>query len=122
MHCDFASLLFSKLERPPSEEQVLRIIKSAVEIEKRFCSESLPVRLIGMNEELMQEYVEFCGDRLLVSLGFKKHWNSSCPFDFMNLISLQGKTNFFEKRVGEYSKCGVGQDAEEMKFNLECDF
>ena len=122
LHCDFASLLFKKLERPPSEQQVLRIIKSAVEIEKSFCSESLPVRLIGMNEQLMQEYVEFCGDRLLVSLGFKKHWNSSCPFDFMSLISLQGKTNFFEKRVGEYSKANVGATEEEMSFNLECDF
>lgn len=94
LHCDFASLLFSKLKRPPSAEQVLRIITDAVNIEKRFCSESLPVRLIGMNEQLMQEYVEFCGDRLLVSLGFQKHWNSSNPFDFMALISLQGKTNF----------------------------
>ena len=122
LHCDFASLLFSKLERPPSEEQVLRIIKDAVEIEQRFCSESLPVRLIGMNEELMRDYVEFCGDRLLVSLGFQKHWGTACPFDFMSLISLQGKTNFFEKRVGEYSKANVGATTEEMEFNMECDF
>ena len=94
LHCDFASLLFKKLERPPSEESILRIVKEAAEIEQRFCSESLPVRLIGMNDELMCEYVEFCADRLLVSLGFKKHWNTACPFDFMNLISLEGKTNF----------------------------
>ena len=122
LHCDFASLLFTKLERPPSEEQVLRIVKDAVEIEQRFCSESLPVRLIGMNEDLMKDYCEFCGDRLLVSLGFKKHWNTACPFDFMSLISLTGKTNFFEKRVGEYSKANVGATEEEMEFNMECDF
>ena len=122
LHCDFASLLFSKLERPPTEEQVLRIVKDAVEIEQRFCTESLPVRLIGMNGELMREYVEFCGDRLLVSLGFQKHWGTACPFDFMSLISLQGKTNFFEKRVGEYSKANVGATTEEMEFNMECEF
>lgn len=145
LHCDFASLLFKKLERPPSEESILRIVKEAAEIEQRFCSESLPVRLIGMNDELMCEYVEFCADRLLVSLGFKKHWNTACPFDFMNLISLEGKTNFvsqssllllyltnpftntlyiaqFEKRVGEYSKANVGNTEEDMKFDLECDF
>ena len=122
LHCDFASLLFSKLQRPPTEEQVLRIVKDAVEIEQRFCTESLPVRLIGMNGELMREYVEFCGDRLLVSLGFQKHWGTACPFDFMSLISLQGKTNFFEKRVGEYSKANVGATTEEMEFNMECEF
>lgn len=122
LHCDFASLLFRKLQRPPSEAQVLRIVKDAVEIEQRFCSESLPVRLIGMNEDLMKDYIEFCGDRLLVSLGFSNHWGTACPFDFMNLISLEGKTNFFEKRVGEYSKANVGATEEEMKFDTECDF
>lgn len=121
LHCDFASLLFKKLERPPSDEKVLRIVKDAVEIEQRFCSESLPVRLIGMNEGLMQDYVEFCGDRLLVSLGLTKHWGTACPFDFMSLISLQGKTNFFEKRVGEYSKANVGTN-DAHNFNMECDF
>ena len=122
LHCDFASLLFKKLERPPSEESVLCIVKEAVEIEQRFCTESLPVSLIGMNKGLMREYTEFCGDRLLVSFGFSKQWNTPCPFDWMNLISLEGKTNFFEKRVGEYSKANVGATEEDMKFNLECDF
>lgn len=122
LHCDFASLLFKKMQRPPSNERVLRIVKEAVEIEQRFCTESLPVRLIGMNEELMREYCEFCGDRLLVSLGFNKHWGTACPFDFMSMISLEGKTNFFEKKVGEYSKANVGATEEEMVFNLECDF
>lgn len=123
LHCDFASLLFSKLERPPSKERVLKIVKEAVEMEQMFCSESLPVRLIGMNEELMKEYVSFCGDRLLVSLGFEKYWNTACPFDFMNLISLQGKTNFFERRVGEYSKANIGSTNEEAHdFNMDCDF
>lgn len=123
LHCDFASLLFSKLERPPSKERVLEIVTKAVEMEQAFCSESLPVRLIGMNDELMKEFISFCGDRLLVSLGYEKHYGTACPFDFMNLISLQGKTNFFERRVGEYSKANVGTTNEAAHdFNMECDF
>jgi len=93
-----------------------------VRIEKEFVSKSLPVSLIGMNAPQMCEYIEFCADRLLQSLGVEKVFNTPNPFDWMNLISLQGKTNFFEKRVGEYSKAGVGADASEAVFSLECDF
>jgi ribonucleotide reductase beta subunit family protein with ferritin-like domain len=85
-------------------------------------SKALPVSLIGMNADQMCKYIEFCADRLLQSLGVAKIYNTANPIDWMNLISLQGKTNFFEKRVGEYSKAGVGGNAEEAVFSLECDF
>jgi ribonucleoside-diphosphate reductase subunit M2 len=107
LHCDFACHLFCLLQEKPSQEIVLSIIRDAVECEKEFVSDALPVALIGMNAGLMQTYIEFCADRLLQELGLPKHWNSKNPFDFMELISLQGKTNFFEKRVGEYQKANV---------------
>ena len=107
LHCDFACLLYSQLENKLSPEQVAEIIINAVEIEKEFVSDALPVRLIGMNAHLMCQYIEFVADRLLLSLGCAKHFNVTNPFDFMELISLQGKTNFFEKRVAEYQKSGV---------------
>jgi ribonucleotide reductase beta subunit family protein with ferritin-like domain len=119
LHCDFACLLHSKLGPIEGGRE---IILEAVDIEKEFITESLPVSLIGMNADLMKKYIEFVGDRLLVSLGMNKEFFSENPFDWMNLISLQGKTNFFEKRVGEYSKCGVGVKEEEMLFSLDCDF
>ena len=119
MHCDFACLLF-KLANKPSDEQV-QIVGIAVETEKS-SSLTLPVELIGMNSKMMCQYIEFCADRLLQSLGVPKLYNSSNPFDWMNLISMQGKTNFFEKRVGEYSKAGVGVDASENVFTLDADF
>ena len=103
MHTDFAVLLFNKLERKPKKKKIEDLIKEAVVIEKEFICEALPCKLIGMNAKLMSQYIEFVADRLLVQLGFNKVWNSSNPFDFMEMISLQGKTNFFEKRVGEYS-------------------
>ena len=103
MHTDFAVLLFNKLERKPKKKKIEDLIKEAVVIEKEFICEALPCKLIGMNAKLMSQYIEFVADRLLVQLGFNKLWNSSNPFDFMEMISLQGKTNFFEKRVGEYS-------------------
>jgi ribonucleotide reductase beta subunit family protein with ferritin-like domain len=103
MHTDFAVLLFNKLERKPKKKKIENLIKEAVFIEKEFICEALPCKLIGMNAKLMSQYIEFVADRLLVQLGFNKIWNSSNPFDFMEMISLQGKTNFFEKRVGEYS-------------------
>ena len=102
---------------------VLDIITEAVEIEQEFLTESLPVDLIGMNSKLMKRYIEFVADRLLVALGLEKHYKVTNPFDFMDMISLQGKTNFFEKRVGEYQKSGVmgkGQLAKE--FTLIADF
>lgn len=107
LHCDFACHLFSMLQSKPSAKTILEIIVDAVECEKEFVTDALPVALIGMNAKLMQQYIEFCADRLLAELGVPKHWNSKNPFDWMELISLQGKTNFFEKRVGEYQKAGV---------------
>jgi len=123
LHCDFACLLFKDhLENKLPEERVHYIIKDAVQIEKEFVTESLPVSLIGMNAKLMQQYIEFVADRLLQSLGVQKIWHTANPFDWMDLISLQGKTNFFEKRVGEYSKAGVGVNKDEQTFTLDADF
>ena len=128
MHTDFACLLFTHLERRPHPEVVKHIIKEAVEIEQEFLTgtfspflsffllrltpllfspDALPVALIGMNSNLMKQYIEFVADRLLVSLGNEKTYNATNPFDFMDMISLQGKTNFFEKRVSDYSKAGI---------------
>ena len=122
MHCDFAVLLHNKyLTNKVSEERIKEIIMSALEIEKEFILESLPVRLIGMNSDLMSQYLEFVADRLLVSLGCSKVYNSENPFDFMTNISLQGKTNFFEKRVGEYQKAGV-LNSSENSFDMDVDF
>ena len=92
--------------------RVYEIVRDAVEIEKEFISDALPCRLIGMNADLMCQYIEFVADRLLMELGCEKEWNSSNPFDFMDMISLQGKTNFFEKRVGDYQKAGVMKSTE----------
>merc|ERR1711865_469430 len=123
MHCDFACLLYKKLVNKVSDERILEIISNAVEIEKEFVSDALPVELIGMNSGLMQQYIEFCADRLLVALGTSKHYTTANPFEWMESISLQGKTNFFEKRVGEYAKSGVGGDlADNHCFDLDCDF
>lgn len=122
MHCDFAVLLHNKyLSNKVSEERIKEIIVSALIIEKEFILESLPVRLIGMNSDLMSQYLEFVADRLLVSLGCSKVYGSENPFDFMTNISLQGKTNFFEKRVGEYQKAGV-LNASSDAFDLDVDF
>jgi ribonucleoside-diphosphate reductase subunit M2 len=107
LHTDFACLLFSHLKNRPSQQAVLDIIIEAVAIECEFLTEALPVALLGMNSKLMVQYIEFVADRLLLSLGNSKHYNSTNPFDFMESISLSGKTNFFEKRVGDYQKAGV---------------
>ena len=104
LHCDFACLLYNNhLINKLPKEHVRNIIAEAVEIEKEFVTESLPVRLIGMNADLMSQYIEFVADRLIVQLGYDKIYNSSNPFAFMEMISMEGKTNFFEKRVGEYA-------------------
>ena len=103
MHTDFAVLLFKKIEKKPKKKKVIDIIKDAVSIEKEFICDALPCKLIGMNSKLMSQYIEFVADRLMVQLGYNKIWNTSNPFDFMEMISLEGKTNFFEKRVGDYS-------------------
>jgi ribonucleoside-diphosphate reductase subunit M2 len=111
MHTDFACLLFSMLSDRPSPAAVRAIIVEAVAIEQEFLSDALPCRLLGMNAELMCTYIEFVADRLLVALGCPKEYNAVNPFDFMENISLAGKTNFFEKRVGDYQKAGVMEAA-----------
>jgi len=123
LHCDFACLLYSLLNSKLDVPRLKEIFCEAVEIEKEFVCEALPVNLIGMNKEMMSEYIDFVADRLLVSLGYEKIYGASNPFEFMELISLQGKTNFFEKRVGEYQKAGVmdgGRNAH--AFSLDEDF
>ena len=123
LHCDFACLLFSLLQHRPSTERVRQIIEEAVVIEQEFLTEALPVRLIGMNSDLMCRYIEFVADRLLVALGCDKRWNAENPFDFMDMISLQGKTNFFEKRVSDYQRAGVmAREEGANKFTLDADF
>eukprot|EP00968_Pinguiococcus_pyrenoidosus_P011348 scaffold913_cov233-Pinguiococcus_pyrenoidosus.AAC.3 len=122
LHTDFACLLYSKLRTQLPESRVHSIISSAVDIEKGFVTDALPVELIGMNAELMCQYIEFVADRLCVALGTSKIYGSSNPFDWMDMISLQGKTNFFEKRVGEYAKSGVGNSVDDQVFDLDCDF
>ena len=107
MHTDFACLLFQHLKHRPENKLVLAIITEAVEIEQEFLSDALPCALLGMNATLMCQYIEFVADRLLLALGCPKHYNATNPFDFMENISLAGKTNFFEKRVGDYQKAGV---------------
>jgi ribonucleoside-diphosphate reductase beta chain len=122
LHCEFACLLYGMLQTKLSEEQVTAIIRDAVEIEKEFITVALPVDLIGMNAKLMQQYIEFVADRWLQELGCRKIYNATNPFDFMEMISLQGKTNFFEKRVGDYQKAGVMSDKGSQVFSTEEDF
>ncbi len=122
LHCDFACLLYSQLVNKLPEQSVKEIIANAVEYEKEFVSDALPVKLIGMNAELMCQYIEFCADRLLIALGVSKIYNAKNPFDFMEMISLQGKTNFFEKRVSEYQKSGVMSSSAEQQFSLDEEF
>ncbi|GMM38882.1 ribonucleotide-diphosphate reductase subunit [Saccharomycopsis crataegensis] len=124
MHTDFACLLFSHLQNKPNPEIVEKIITEAVSIEKDYFTNALPVSLLGMNATLMCQYVEFVADRLLVSLGNKKFYNATNPFDFMENISLAGKTNFFEKRVSDYQKAGVmaKTEKEETGFTFDDDF
>jgi ribonucleoside-diphosphate reductase beta chain len=122
MHCDFACLLYGMLKHKLTQEEVYDIIRDAVRIEQEFITEALPVALIGMNSKLMSQYIEFVADRLLNSLGYPKFYNSANPFDFMETISLEGKTNFFEKRVSEYTKAGVGVDVEKQKIGFDSEF
>jgi ribonucleoside-diphosphate reductase beta chain len=124
LHCDFACLLYNNhLVNKLSNEAIQTIIADAVTIEKEFVTDALPVRLIGMNAELMCQYIEFVADRLLMELNCSKIYHASNPFDFMEMISLQGKTNFFEKRVGEYQKAGVlNAENDNDKFSLDQDF
>jgi ribonucleoside-diphosphate reductase beta chain len=122
LHCDFACLLYGMLENKLDKEVLIAMIADAVKIEQEFVSTALPVDLIGMNAKMMSQYIEFVADRLLVALDQKKIYNVSNPFDFMELISLQGKTNFFEKRVGEYQKAGVMSSKDQHSFKMDEDF
>jgi ribonucleoside-diphosphate reductase subunit M2 len=119
LHCEFAVLLYSKLVKKLDKNRIHEIIKEAVEIESEFICEALPCRLIGMNSELMTQYIKFVADRLCVQLGYKKIYNVNNPFDFMELISLEGKTNFFERKVSEYSLSNKQHD---NAFELNEDF
>jgi ribonucleotide reductase beta subunit family protein with ferritin-like domain len=126
LHTDFACLLYRYIENKPNESQVRDLIKEAVEFEQEFITEALPVSLIGMNSDLMKEYIEFVADRLIMEIGHEPIYNATNPFDWMELISLQGKTNFFEKRVAEYQKAGVMNSVasvgNDFDFNLDADF
>jgi ribonucleoside-diphosphate reductase beta chain len=124
MHCDFAVHLHNNhLVNKVPKSRITEILTDALNIERKFITESLPVSLIGMNASLMTQYLEFVTDRLLVELGCDRVYNASNPFDFMDMISLQGKTNFFEKRVGEYQKAGVmNTDSEAQKITFDAEF
>ena len=123
MHCDFACLLYNDhIQYKLDPEVVTGIITNAVEIEKEFVSDALPVNLIGMNADMMCEYIEYVADRLLVALSLPKVYKAENPFPWMDMISLQGKTNFFEKRVGDYQKAGVTTDRDKQVFSLDEDF
>ena len=121
LHCDFACLLHNKyLTNKP--DNVAAIVRDAVDVECEFVRDSLNVAILGMNADTMCTYVQFVADRLLVALGHEKLYGVTNPLDFMDMISLQGKTNFFEKRVGEYSKFGVGTEDDSHKFSVDEDF
>lgn len=127
LHCDFACLLYSMLEQRLSQARIEEIMRDAVQYEQEFVTSALPVNLIGMNAAWMSQYIEFCADRLVYQLGYEKMYNTRNPFDWMELISLQGKTNFFERRVSEYQKAGVMNrisdvDNEDSVFTTEADF
>lgn len=122
LHCDFACLLYKHIVNKLSQDRIYEIIGNAVEIEKKFVTESLPVELIGMNSKLMTQYIEFVADRLIFALGYAKLYNATNPFEWMDMISLQGKTNFFEKKVGDYQKSGVMSSQEDKVFRLDADF
>jgi ribonucleoside-diphosphate reductase beta chain len=122
LHTDFACALYEEIEKKVPRAKVHKIIREAVKIEKQFITESLPCHLVGMNDKLMAQYIEFVADRLSSQLGYGKIYSTANPFDFMERISLEGKDNFFEKRVTSYAKSGVGKKQEEMSFALDADF
>jgi ribonucleotide reductase beta subunit family protein with ferritin-like domain len=122
VHTDFACLLYKHLNNKISNERIIQIIDDAVQIELGFIADSLPVELIGMNSRLMSQYIKFVADRLLYSFGVPKIYNVANPFEWMDMISLQGKTNFFEKRVGDYQKAGINSSKEDKVFKITSDF
>ena len=125
-HQEFAVLLFKHLKNKPTQKEIEEIVTEAVAHEKEFINESIPCRLVGMNDVLMSQYIEYVADRILLQLGYSSIWNTSNPFDFMENISLSGKTNFFERRVGEYAKAGVMQGHQNItdgnQFGIDGDF
>ena len=122
LHTDFACALYEEIEKKVPRAKVHKIIREAVKIEKQFITESLPCHLVGMNDKLMAQYIEFVADRLSTQLGYGKIYSTVNPFDFMERISLTSKTNFFEGRVTNYAKSGVGKNKDEMSFALDADF
>jgi ribonucleoside-diphosphate reductase subunit M2 len=120
LHTEFAVLLYSRLAKQLPKKKIVEMITEAVDIEREFICEALPCRLISMNSTLMSKYIEFCADRLCVQLGYEKIYNVKCPFDFMEQISIEGKTNFFEKRVGEYALANKSKD--DTTFDLDFEF
>ena len=122
MHTEFAVLMYKYLRNKPSKERILEIIQEAVEIETEFITDSLSCKLIGMNSDLMTQYIQYVADRLLQMLNIDKIYNASNPFDWMEMISVQGKTNFFEKRVGEYSNVANPEANSNHEFKLDDDF
>ena len=122
LHCDFTCLIYSKLLNRLPKAHVIEIMNSTVNIKMEFDVDALPVELIGMNSSMMCNYIKFCADQLLIALGYQRHYKIGNPFEWMKMISLQGKTNFFEKRIGEYSKSGVGVDRADQTFALDASF
>lgn len=119
-HCEHAILLYSMIKNKVDKKVIYEIFSEAIEIEKEFITESIPCAMIGMNATLMKQYIEFVSDRLLIQLGYNKLWNSDNPFDFMEMISLNGKTNFFERRVSDYAKSSIA--IESTNFDISNDF
>ena len=122
LHYNFACLMYSKMINKLPESRIIEIVNSAVEIEMEFIVEALPVELIGINSGMMCNDISFCADQLFLSLGCGRHYKIGNPFEWMETISLQGKTNYFEKQVGEYSKSGVGIDRADQSFSLNASF
>lgn len=122
LHRDFACLMFRHLVQKPPKERIIEIITEAVKIEQEFLTDALPVKMLGMNCDLMSQYIEFVADHLIAELGLEKVYNTKNPFSFMEFISLEGKTNFFERKVGEYQKSGVMSNRADQVFTLDADF
>lgn len=122
LHCDFACAMFKRLSEPPTQEVITAIVQSAVDIESEFLSDALPVRMLGMNNQLMTEYIQFVADRLLMALGCSKIYNVKNPFDWMEVISMEGKTNMFERRIAEYQKANVTNTIDGYAFTTDEDF
>jgi ribonucleotide reductase beta subunit family protein with ferritin-like domain len=122
LHCDFACLIYKHLVNKLSQDKIYEIIGDAVKIEKEFVTNALPVELIGMNSKLMSQYIEFVADRLIYALGYKKLYNTPNPFEWMDMINLQGKTNFFERRVGDYQKAGIMTKKDDKEFRFDDEF